>query len=187
MNTLHPGVQITAPLPMGAIQDLISIAKKGKTSSGHSPGNKANLLAVASAKKRNFVLVEKRDLKDYYEKDGDELSVDVLGFWSLLMSYVKIASDMNEGNRDAGPKQQLCIMPRTWWLKLYRLYGDDQSEESRRRKCKKKRRKRDKTLFQMVQELADKKGVGDIKDAKFLWKKDPQYPPGTTYPGVTGP
>ncbi|KAI8934520.1 hypothetical protein NX059_008219 [Plenodomus lindquistii] len=80
----------------------------------------------------------------------------MLGFYSLLMSYVKAASRMTDADRDGGPKQKLCIMPRTDWMTLYSLYAKE-DEDSRRNGCRPKKQHADQLLLEIVKDLAKRK------------------------------
>jgi hypothetical protein len=48
-------------------------------------------------KKGLYVLITKDDLKDIY--DAGEITTDLLGFYSLLMSYVNIAAHADDASK----------------------------------------------------------------------------------------
>ncbi|KAF2823988.1 hypothetical protein CC86DRAFT_409001 [Ophiobolus disseminans] len=154
---MSPGVQITAPLPLSGIQDLISIAKKG----GNSP-----LLPIMKSKFSRFVLIEKKDLDEWYEPK--RIDDDMLGFYSLLMSYVKVGSTASAADT-GGPKQALPIMPRTSFVTMYNVWADGLEKD----KCPKRKRGKEKTrLYEIVQVLAKKNGIKNVDSTKFHWPKD---------------
>lgn len=159
---------------MAGIYDLIDMAASGKDNV---------LLPTLRAKKERLVLVEEKDLKDYYTDDST-IDAGTLGFYSLLMSYVKIATQMNEANRDGGPKQLLNIMPRTDWNKLYDLYGRDHDADDSKKRCKKKKKDPNQKLLDIVKDLGKKKNLGDVESATFKWSKATRSQV-TTYPGIS--
>ncbi|PVH98762.1 hypothetical protein DM02DRAFT_657005 [Periconia macrospinosa] len=154
---LEPGVQITAPLPLSGIQDLIATATKG----GSSP-----LLPTMKGKLSRFVLIEKKDLDEWYEPRA--IDGDLLGFYSLLMSYVKVGSISSQAD-GGGPKQALPIMPRTSFVTMYNVWADGLEKD----KCPKRKRGKEKTrLYDIVKALAKKNGITNVDSAKFHWPKD---------------
>ncbi|KAF2690122.1 hypothetical protein K458DRAFT_383256 [Lentithecium fluviatile CBS 122367] len=75
LDNIVSGIQITAALLIEAIQEIIMIKKR----------------------KSNLVLVNEEVLEDYYsDTDSSPISNDILGFYSLLMSYVKIATSVGD-------------------------------------------------------------------------------------------
>ena len=99
--------QVTAPLPLEAISDLFSKAV-AKTPS--------NLLPSISPD-RNMVWVT----KDFFQSNPNTISADsvkddVLGFFSLILSYAKSATVEDE---DASPKELTSIMPRTEFTTIF--------------------------------------------------------------------
>lgn len=100
--------QVTAPLPLEAINDLFSKAVAGQNSpllSSINPG-------------RGMVFVN----KDFFQSKPNGISStavkdDVLGFFSLVMSYAKGAKAFEE---DASPKELTSIMPRTDFTNLFK-------------------------------------------------------------------
>ena len=99
--------QVTAPLPLEAIQDLFSKAVGSQSSpllSRINPG-------------RGMVYVT----KDFFQAkpngiSSDTVKDDVLGFFSLVVSYAKGAKDEEE---DTSPKEIISLMPRTDWTNLF--------------------------------------------------------------------
>ncbi|KAF2279523.1 uncharacterized protein EI97DRAFT_439857 [Westerdykella ornata] len=174
-EAFQPGLQVTTALPMAAIYGLINTVADGEDNV---------VLPASRTKTRRLVQVTEEDLEEHYTDDST-LDDATLGFFSLLMSYVKLATRMDSGNRESGPKQLLFIMPRTSWNKLYELYGTDhdQDESARKRKCK-KRRKDKRSLLDIVDDLAKKKGIENAGSATFKWHKQNNHRV-TTYPGIS--
>ncbi|PWY66364.1 hypothetical protein BO94DRAFT_629082 [Aspergillus sclerotioniger CBS 115572] len=101
--------QITAPLPLGAVNDLMKIAKLNK----NSP-----LMTFAKRKVDNMVWVN-----DFFFEESPggltkDVGDDVRGFLALLLSYAK-AGNQELGNESA--KILTSIMPRTSFAKIYKL------------------------------------------------------------------
>lgn len=164
-----PGIQVTAPLPMEAIQELISITINEEDLNGNE-NVKRTFVPTARAKYSNMVLITKYDLGDVYEGTED-ITSDMLGFYSLLMSYVKIAATMTDADRPNGPKQKLNIMPRTDWKTMYNMYAKE-DDNTRKTKCRPKKKNKDQPLLDIVRDLAKKKQIpGDIDTATFKWEK----------------
>jgi hypothetical protein len=99
------------------------------------------------------------------------MSEQLLGFFSLLMSYVKTTTVRT--NRQLGPKQALHIMPRNDWAKLNDMYGKDDegndASDGKRKRCKRKRKNSQETLWNIVQDLANKKGISNVGQGTFKW------------------
>lgn len=96
------GPQVTAPMPLEAVQDLISAAMDG--------GQGSPLLSIKKPG-RGLVMVT----KDFFKtKPGgissDDVKEDVLGFFSLVLSYAKGAEILDE---EQSPKDITNIMPRS--------------------------------------------------------------------------
>ncbi|KAL8747738.1 MAG: hypothetical protein Q9190_000437, partial [Brigantiaea leucoxantha] len=101
-------VQATAPMPLEAIQDVLSKAAAEQTSP----------LIPSIRPNRGVVLVT----KDFFQSkpngiDPENVKDDVLGFFSLLLSYVKGASVLPQ---DQSPKNIISIMPRSDWSTLFK-------------------------------------------------------------------
>ncbi|BCR98442.1 uncharacterized protein AKAW2_40125S [Aspergillus luchuensis] len=101
--------QITSPMPLGAINDLIKQAKLNKPSP---------LMTYANSKIQNKVWVN-----DFFfeEKPGGltkDVGEDVRGFLSLLLSYAKAGSQVRNSE---SAKELTSIMPRTSFSKMYKL------------------------------------------------------------------
>ena len=101
------GMQVTAPLPLEAITDLFSKAVTG--------GSSALLPGIRT--ERGMVSVT----KDFFQASpngisSDSVTDDVLGFFSLVISYAKGAKEEDE---DISPKEIISIMPRTDWTNLF--------------------------------------------------------------------
>ena len=107
--------QVTAPLPFEAINDLFTTALDEEASS--------SLLPVGKAASRNVVLVT----HDFFQSkpngiSPDSVKADVLGFFSLVMSYAKFATPLVTDERQYmtdSPKKTISIMPRTDFVTLY--------------------------------------------------------------------
>ncbi|PYH28283.1 uncharacterized protein BO87DRAFT_431657 [Aspergillus neoniger CBS 115656] len=101
--------QITSPMPLGAINELIKQAKLNKPSP---------LMTYANSKIQNKVWVN-----DFFfeEKPGGltkDVGEDVRGFLSLLLSYAKAGSQVRNSE---SAKELTSIMPRTSFSKMYKL------------------------------------------------------------------
>lgn len=151
-------------------------------------------------------------MKDIY--DDADITTDLLGFYSLLMSYVNIAVKAKDTgkyspcwrlrsielpkshiadrvaclDRAEGPKHGISLMPRTDFKTLYKMYGDDQSEH-KKNKCKRKKKDaKYEKLIEIVKHLAKKKGFKDsanVGKATFKWEKPkPQQAGGAPTPPI---
>ncbi|CAK49069.1 hypothetical protein CBS115989_6893 [Aspergillus niger] len=101
--------QITSPMPLGAINDLIKQAKLNKPSP---------LMTYASSKIQNKVWVN----DFFFEENPGGLTKavgeDVRGFLSLILSYAKAGSQVRNSE---SAKELTSIMPRTSFSKMYKL------------------------------------------------------------------
>lgn len=100
-------LQVTAALPLEAIFDLFSKSIRGEPSA----------LLPRIQPGRNMVYVT----KDFFQTvpngiSADSVKNDVLGFFSLVISYAKGARTEAE---DESPKNIISIMPRTDWTNLF--------------------------------------------------------------------
>ncbi|KAL8881308.1 MAG: hypothetical protein Q9198_001467 [Flavoplaca austrocitrina] len=100
-------MQATAPLPLEAIHDLFRKAV----------ANEASPLLPGINSARNMAFVT----KDFFQANPngispDSVRADVLGFFSLVLSYAKGASKVTSGN---SAKNIISIMPRTDWTNLF--------------------------------------------------------------------
>lgn len=99
--------QVTAPLPLEAISDLFSKSLSGPSSAllpTQNPG--VNMVYVT---------------KDFFQSkpngiSSDNVKADVLGFFSLVVSYAKAARVFDE---DESPKGLISIMPRTDFTNIF--------------------------------------------------------------------
>lgn len=99
--------QVTAPLPLEAISDLFSKAVSGPGSAllpKKNPG--VNMVHVTT---------------DFFQSkpngiSSDNVKADVLGFFSLIVSYAKGAKVFLE---DESPKGLISIMPRTDFTNIF--------------------------------------------------------------------
>ncbi|KAL8865778.1 MAG: hypothetical protein Q9174_006702, partial [Haloplaca sp. 1 TL-2023] len=101
-------VQVTAALPLEAIQDLIRKAI----------ANEASALLPGIQAGRNVVYVT----KEFFQAKPNDISSDsvkddVLGFFSLVMSYAKGTLKFSRGD---SPKNIISLMPRTDWTNLFK-------------------------------------------------------------------
>jgi len=101
------GPQVTAPMPLESISYLFSQAKSGKSSS--------LLPSLANRNGRTFVR------KEFFQTKPNNMSPanvtdDVLGFLSLIVSYAKVAAPQVE---DESSKLLTPIMPRTDFTTIY--------------------------------------------------------------------
>ena len=100
-------LQVTAPLPLEAIHDLV----------GKAIANEASPLLPGIRPGKGMVYVT----KEFFQANpngisSDSVKADVLGFFSLVMSYAKGALTVTSGNN---PKTIVSIMPRTDWTNLF--------------------------------------------------------------------
>ena len=98
--------QVTAPLPLEGISDLFTKAVAGKAS---------DLLPTIPMQSMVWVS------KDFFQSNpnsisADSVKADVLGFFSLILSYAKNARDEDE---DKSPKELTSIMPRTEFTTIF--------------------------------------------------------------------
>ncbi len=105
VRDLRWALQATAPLPLEAIQDLFRIAVTPKTS------------PLLPRIRKNMAFVT----KDFFQAEPngisrDSVQDDVLGFFSLVISYANGASKVTNGN---SPKGIISILPRTDWTNLF--------------------------------------------------------------------
>ena len=100
-------MQVTAPLPLEAISDLFSKAVTGG-SSDLLPGISPERGVVSVTK--SFFQASPNGIS------SDSVKDDVLGFFSLVISYAKGAKEEDE---DTSPKEIISIMPRTDWTNIF--------------------------------------------------------------------
>ncbi|KAL8895447.1 MAG: hypothetical protein Q9207_008169 [Kuettlingeria erythrocarpa] len=108
-NSLQWALQVTAPLPLEAISDLFDKAVKKQTSA----------LLPDIAPERRMVHVS----NDFFQSNpngisSDAVTDDVLGFFSLVMSYAKGA---RQESSDTSPKEIMSIMPRTDFTNIFSM------------------------------------------------------------------
>ena len=117
-DTANPGsitwsMQVTAPLPFEAINDLFASAISNPTS--------PLLPALKRQASSNVVSVTKEFFQS--KPNGisqDDVKADVLGFLSLVISYIKFAKPTDPPNyQQRSPKFTISIMPRTEFVTLY--------------------------------------------------------------------
>jgi len=105
--------QVTAPLPLEAISDLFSyIVTKS------SSNNQAPILLPSRNPSNQMVYVT----KEFFQSkpngiSSDSVKADVLGFFSLVISYAKAAKTEME---DESPKELSSIMPRTDFTNIFK-------------------------------------------------------------------
>ncbi|KAK2016140.1 hypothetical protein LZ32DRAFT_645301 [Colletotrichum eremochloae] len=116
-------LQVTAPLPLEAIQDLLIALFKRED---HP------LLIKDKNWMRNVVYVQKNwlDSKFFQEMTGGSAwaTKDVMGFLSLLLTHIKSAQELTASRhsptlrhamRTQGPKILVWIMPRMYWTTVF--------------------------------------------------------------------
>ncbi|KAF8856532.1 hypothetical protein BDZ45DRAFT_594090, partial [Acephala macrosclerotiorum] len=149
IDSLTWAPQVTAPMPLEAIADLFTKALGGQAS---------DLLSKKNPN-RNMVSVT----KDFFQSSpngitSDAVTADVLGFFSLIVSYAKAAKAEEENE---SPKELTSIMPRTDFTNLFnfvkaKVPGD---------------------LYELVKVLACYKNTADGTDR--FWGVDTDYATGT--------
>ncbi|KAF2202720.1 hypothetical protein GQ43DRAFT_301467 [Delitschia confertaspora ATCC 74209] len=152
------GVQVTAPLPLSAVYDLFKAIDGNDRSNPFLPGG------------RKYVwIVDKNDIKKLDVMDDTDIDDNVLGFFTLVMSYVKAAKMKGASMKDNGPKQLINIMPRTDFGTMFKLYIKDKLDGGR--KCRQKK-KEDVNLFTIARDLAKKGNFiseKEMNDLQFMW------------------
>lgn len=108
-ETIGWAMQVTAPMPLEAISDLFGKAVA-------NPFQPSELLPTTFPD-RNMVSVS----KDFFQSTPNGISKDsvdpqVLGFFSLVLSYAKGARTESE---DTSPKEIHSIMPRTEFITIF--------------------------------------------------------------------
>ena len=105
--------QVTAPLPFEAINDLFAAALVNPVTSPLLPGYRP-WMGITSV------------IQDFFQSSPngispDSVKADVLGFFSLIISYVKKATPItdNPSYDVRSPKYTTSIMPRTEFVTLY--------------------------------------------------------------------
>ena len=101
--------QLTVPLPLEAISDLFLNAV--------TPDANSELLPTINRGARMVYVT-----KDFFQaqRSGispDAVKADVLGFFSLILSYAKHADEIKP---DESPKRLISIMPRTDFTNVFR-------------------------------------------------------------------
>lgn len=111
-NSLVWGTQFTAPLPFEAINDLFAAALVPPVTSPLLPSNRPF---------RNIVSVTQKFFQS--SPNGispDSVKADVLGFFSLVISYIKKATATSPPTYSStSPKFTISIMARTEFVTLY--------------------------------------------------------------------
>ncbi|KAL8968708.1 MAG: hypothetical protein Q9183_002334 [Haloplaca sp. 2 TL-2023] len=112
-GNLNWAVQVTAPLPFEAINDLFIAAL--------APVPVSPLLPSGRRAKKNVVSVT----QDFFQSSpngiaADSVKADALGFLSLVVSYAKAGTQTaSKDYTSLSPKFTLSIMPRTDFVTLY--------------------------------------------------------------------
>lgn len=141
-------VQATAPLPFEAINDLAAAAVTNPVTSPLLP-------AVRPGK--NVVSVTKQFFQSTPNGiSSDSVKPDVLGFFSLVISYAKGATDISSNPVYSGssPKSTISIMPRTEFVTLYAQVKSTLPGTS--------------TLYDLVKILACYKNVVDEDEVEYV-------------------
>lgn len=171
------GIQVTAPMPLSALQDLFKMVSDRDKNNPFYP------------KARPVFVVKKEDLKKLDVMDVEDIDDDVLGFFSLIMSYAKAAKQAGISMKDNGPKQLINFMPRTDFGTMFKLYIKEKLDKGR--ECRKKK-KEDVNLFTIAKDLAKDGLTGkDMDDLEFLWtppkKNEEETKPPTDNPDGGAP
>jgi hypothetical protein len=108
--TIDWQMQITAPLPLEAIAAVFRLAAEEKSSP---------LMPFLKRQRGKFVYVA----REYFQSSPNGITTesvqeDVLGFFSLVMSYAKSADDNRDSDKSI--KSDFFIMPRSDFVTLYR-------------------------------------------------------------------
>lgn len=141
-------VQATAPLPFEAINDLFVAALTPPVTSPLLP-------AVRPGK--NVVSVTKKFFQSTPNGiSSDSVKSDVLGFFSLVLSYAKGAADISSNPQyaDASPKLMISIMPRTEFVTLYAQVKSTLPGKG--------------TLYDLVKVLACYQNVADETEPRYV-------------------
>lgn len=102
------GRQLTVPMPLEAIYKLmVDLKRDGKTNP-----------ILSSQKKDAIHIVRKEDFAAAELHEITSITDDLLGFFSLVVSYAKATRRMQAQD---GPKHSLSIMPRTDFAAMYSL------------------------------------------------------------------
>ncbi|KAL8918374.1 MAG: hypothetical protein Q9208_007393 [Pyrenodesmia sp. 3 TL-2023] len=114
-DSIFWAAQVTAPLPLEAISDLFNQAVN----------EQASALLPKIRPEKNMVHVT----KDFFQTSpngisSDTVTDDVLGFFSLVISYAKGA---RKEESDTSPKEIISIMPRTDFTNIFSLLKADVS------------------------------------------------------------
>ncbi|KAG8534353.1 uncharacterized protein KY384_001197 [Bacidia gigantensis] len=144
-NNLIWLVQATAPLPFEAISDLKAEAL-GTTTSPLLP-------QTGPGRRRGVVSVT----KDFFQSSpngisSDDVKADVLGFFGVVLSYAKGATDISDNPTygTSSPKSITSIMPRTEFITQYAQVSSSLPGSG--------------TLYELVKVLACYKNQGDDVD-----------------------
>ncbi|KAH8705721.1 hypothetical protein BGW36DRAFT_422261 [Talaromyces proteolyticus] len=104
--TIQWSPQVTAPMPLQAIYELF----------GQRTGS--ILLPKPTHANQNMVMVTKKFFQSNPNgMSSNDIQEDVLGFFSIIMTYAKAADKLDE----SGPKALMSIMPRTEFSTIFKL------------------------------------------------------------------
>ena len=111
--------QVTVALPLEAIWRMMQRAKYKKAGID-PPGEGPGILIASSGAldKMNIAFVHKKFFQTQPNGMTEDISEDVKGFFSIVLSYVKGAKIEKA---DYSPKRLLWIMPRTDFIALYQI------------------------------------------------------------------
>ncbi|KAI0427511.1 hypothetical protein F5Y09DRAFT_344619 [Xylaria sp. FL1042] len=104
--------QITAPLPLEALNDLIGNTRKDY------PFPPKSLLPQQSRRNSKLVYVSTEFFQAFRDGTPNAPASDVLGFFSLVVSYAKAADSYQSGR---SPKFEIPIMPRNDFQTMFNL------------------------------------------------------------------
>ena len=102
--------QITAPMPLHAINELFQSVKESR---------KGPLLPGYPSQQSKMVWANKRFFQSAPECNEEDVGDDVLGFFSLVLSYAKSGNTALGKPEEKSIKAASSIMPRTDFLTIY--------------------------------------------------------------------
>ncbi|KAI1349146.1 hypothetical protein F5Y01DRAFT_327670 [Xylaria sp. FL0043] len=105
--------QITAPLPLEAVNEIIEMARKDYTVMPP-----ISLLPAQYKRGKRLIYVSREFFQSFQGEIPKDPTPDLLGFFSLVISYVKAASDYRSG---VSPKFLLPILPRNDFQTMFNL------------------------------------------------------------------
>ncbi|PLB46617.1 hypothetical protein P170DRAFT_427923 [Aspergillus steynii IBT 23096] len=146
VDTIKWSYQVTAPMPLRAINNLMRQGKRNMTSP---------LLPSLTRLTDRMNWVQRGFFRSRPEGiDPSDLSEDALGFFALVLSYAKASA---YGAAEKSPKMDTSIMPRTDFVAMFQLTGLERLLEN-------------KSLYEIVRVGACYNAVDDdIVEIDFRW------------------